>query len=147
MAIIKYIYSIKKSLSFNPLSAGIQFCKVLQGGSIQCPPPKIKQNEAKWTSDGYEQGFLWMPNIFRPFPVGCKVYFMCLHMSKCAKSVRTDLWKDVKYMWQTFGNSLYVSSIPKIPYFDQSHDIIASEIKITLRFWYSKMTPGSERQL
>ena len=36
---------------FNPLSAGIQFCKVLQGGEGFQRPPEIKQNEAKETCD------------------------------------------------------------------------------------------------
>ena len=98
------------------------------------PPSEIKQNEAKETCDGSKRGFLGMPNKIKPFPVGCHVYFMCLHVSLCAKSVRTDLCMHAKYMWQTSGNSLDAFCISRNPYFDQSHDIVASEIKITLTF-------------
>ena len=75
-----------------------------------------------------------MPNKIKPFPVGCDVYFICLHMSLCAKSVRTDFCIHMKYMWQTHGNSLDVFTTPKNPYCDPIHDITASEIKITFIF-------------
>ena len=100
-----FFFFFRTRPSLNPLSAGIQFCKVLQGGSIRCPPP-LKSSKMKLSKHlmGQNRGSCGCPTYLDHFQLAVK----CISCVCTCLSVQRVSEPIFEKMWNTCGRHLAI---------------------------------------